>query len=64
MPEKRYNVFIAGERMGGVYAKSPEHAVKRWIANETDTCVESVADSHHCRVCDIWAEEVGEKVYT
>lgn len=61
---KRYIIFIAGERMGGATASSPEQAVKMWIAQKDGRAVADVADSHHCRVCDIWAEEVGEKVYS
>ena len=61
---KRYNVFIAGERMGGVCAKSPEDAVKAWIASTEGRPISDIAESNHCRVCDIWAEEIGEKVYS
>jgi hypothetical protein len=61
---KRYIIFIAGERMGGAIAHSPEEAVKLWIAQKDGRPVETVAESHHCRVADIWAEEAGVKVYS
>jgi hypothetical protein len=61
---KRYTIFIAGERMGAVYAESPEDAVRHWIVREHFGNAQKVAESHHCRVTDIWAEEIGEKVYS
>lgn len=61
---KRYTIFIAGERMGGAYGTSPEEAVKSWIAHQHGVSIENIAESHHCRVTDIWAEEVGEKCYS
>lgn len=61
---KRYIIFIAGERMGNSYGTSPEDAVKAWIAHKEGRSINSIADSHHCRVTDIWAEEAGVRVYS
>jgi len=63
-PVSRYHIFIAGERMGGAYGTSPENAVRVWIAHTDDRPMADIADSHHCRVTDIWAEPIGEKVYS
>jgi len=59
--EKRYSVFIAGNYVGGVWARTPELAVKRWIRHQP---IKHGAESHYSRVTDIWADEVGQAVYS
>lgn len=61
----RYKIFIAGEFMGAVTAESQENALKAWMDHMHEGLTEEqVADSHHCRVTDLWAERADEKVYS